>query len=65
MEKNKWIRLAFWVLAYCIGPVLVLGIISGQPGPERLGSMIFIGILCIAWVILGNYGAMVAREMDP
>lgn len=65
MEKNKWIGLAFWVLAYGIGPVLILGLISGQPGPERVGSMIFIAILAIAWMLLGNYGTIVVREMAP
>ena len=63
MERNKAIRLAFWVLAYGMGPVLILGLISGKPGPERVGPMIFIAILAIVWLKLGNYGVRVAREM--
>jgi len=63
LEKNHGIRLAFWVLAYGIGPVLIMGLISGITRPERVGAMMFIGIIAIVWAWLGNYGVRIAKEM--
>ena len=63
MADNRYLRWSFYVLVYGIGPVLILGLISAQARIERVGIMIVIGILSIAWMMIGNYGVIVAREM--
>ena len=63
MIGNKFLRWAFWVLAYGMGPVLIMGLFSGSSAPGNVGVMIFLGILALVWYKISIYGVRMAREM--
>ena len=65
MTENKYLRLAFWFLAYITGGILMIGMVKTMfnPGPMRFWSMILLVIIGLGWSVVCSYGNMAEKEM--
>ena len=68
-SPRELLRIVFWVLAYGIGLVFIIAILTdaiSRPldgGAPRLVGLILIGVMAIVWIRLTSLGKEALREM--